>query len=722
MPCHSRAPLRARLRLFAVLATLAVAVPAFAASDADTVSMNHDPARYGIVVSATKSHKNALDVPNAVEVVTGRELRMKGAHTLADALIDVAGVETGGGSDNGSRLPNIGLWGLKEFDALLITVDGVPVGGPFNPSLAQIAVDDIDHIEIVKGPQGSMHGTAAFAGMVQVFTDRSREQKGSLTLGGGDFSQFRGAATLNHEKGDWHFSTRVSGHKDDGWQERTTNENARLRLSMSREKGDDVAGVDLTLLHDRGDFGSPLPIDGGVPLPGFTTDRNYAVRDGEIQHDVISLQSRKIAALPAHTVLHQTLGFAYDQQKFLRSFFPDPGAITTTTAVEAAGVLLEPKETSVFEDLHTVSNFQSHGDHEFVAGVSTTWGKTKAEGIGFDFDQDLDDPASIPNSSDVPVGDHRSFDDQRWFTGVYAHHAYTPVRAFTISGGGRFDHVREKLTAFGQEVGFPAVNTSDEQNTSAWSGDLGAVVRLVPEGTKGVEAVNLYGNWKSSFKPAAPNLSEAENATILDPERTHSIEGGVKVSALDGQVAFELGGFQMDFENMVVAIQDASSNPKLVNAGHERFKGWDAALALAPAAAPGLTIKGGYGWHDPRFVQFTFFTPDGTFRDVSGKLIELAPRLLWNAGASYTSPVGVGGWVAVRHQGIRALNRRNRFFDEPFSEVDAGVSYDAKRFRVNVTGRNLGDDRHYVGESEIGDSQFYVAPPRRITAELTLPF
>jgi iron complex outermembrane receptor protein len=277
-------------------------------------------------------------------------------------------------------------------------------------------------------------------------------------------------------------------------------------------------------------------------------------------------------------------------------------------------------------------------------------------------------------------------------------------------------------------VGFPASTTSDSRNSGEWSGDLAALARLVPEGMKGVEAVNLYGNWKSSFKPAAPNLTEAENATILDPERTHSFEGGLKARALDGQLALDVSGFQMDFHNLVVGILDASSNPALVNAGHERFKGWEVSLTAAPKPLPGLSLSGGYAWHDPRFVQFTFFTPGGTFRDVSGKLIELAPRLLWNMHAAY-APAGdlakrgwPGGWVAIRHQGERALTRRNTFFAGPFTEWDAGLSLELQRVSVNVTGRNLGDDRHFVGESEIGDSQFYVSPPRRITAEVTLPF
>src|SRR5713101_4022420 len=141
-----------------------------------------------VVVSATKVPEDPVEVSNAVSVVTGEEIRRRGARTLAEALQDVAGLDTGNGSDNGSRLPNIGLWGLKEFDALLITYDGVPVGGPFNPSLAQIPVEDLDRIEIVKGPQGTLYGVSAFAGMVQAFSRAGEQGKGYFTGGGGSFS------------------------------------------------------------------------------------------------------------------------------------------------------------------------------------------------------------------------------------------------------------------------------------------------------------------------------------------------------------------------------------------------------------------------------------------------------------------------------------------------------------------------------------------------------
>jgi outer membrane receptor protein involved in Fe transport len=101
-----------------------------------------------VVVSATKTPEDSIDIPSSTSVITGEERKKSGAKTVAEAIQDVAGIDTGNGSDEGGWLANIGMWGLKEFDALLITVNGVPAGGPFNPNLAEINIDDVDRIEI----------------------------------------------------------------------------------------------------------------------------------------------------------------------------------------------------------------------------------------------------------------------------------------------------------------------------------------------------------------------------------------------------------------------------------------------------------------------------------------------------------------------------------------------------------------------------------------------
>jgi outer membrane receptor for ferrienterochelin and colicin len=130
----------------------------------------------------------------------------------------------------------------------------------------------------------------------------------------------------------------------------------------------------------------------------------------------------------------------------------------------------------------------------------------------------------------------------------------------------------------------------------------------------------------------------------------------------------------------------------------------------------------GYAHHDARFVRFTFVTPDGELRNVSGKMLELVPRDLVNVKLLYAPAKGLGAFAATRYQGRRPLNRRNTFFTDGYTEWDAGLSFDLGSARVLVAGRNLGDDRHVVSESDIGDSQFYVSPPRRFTGEVTARF
>jgi iron complex outermembrane receptor protein len=708
---------------FVPAALLLSAAVARAAGDPDTVAMRHDPLKYQIVVSATKTTKDAADVPNGTAVVRGDELRRRGTRTLAEALQDVVGLDTGEGSDNGARLPNMGLWGLKEFDALLVTVDGVPLGGPFNPSLSQIPIEEIDRIEVVKGPQGTLYGVSAFAGMVQVFTRQDSGNQGHFQLGGGSYNETRGSGDvrLAVPRGG---TLRLSGllQKADGWQERTGSDIQRGTAALTRDFGDSQFGLSVSGYYDSQKWGTPMPVDAGLPVPGFELDHNYAVRGARLDHHATIANSSFKKPLGQDKKFENTLGFAYDRQTQIRSF-PDPGAASGDT-VPSAGVMLKPIETTLYEDARLVFPLELAGKHQWVAGAALTWGKTTADGMGFDFDQQLGDPNSIPEFSTIPVGDIRSFWDHRTFVGVYAHDEYAVHERVTLSGGIRYDATSEKLHAQAQEQvpGSPLEVADDSRSDSDWSGDVGALVRLLPQETKSLNAANLYANWKRGFKPAAPNLTEAEGAEILQPERSNSWEVGLKSRVFERQLAFDVSYFDMKFENMVVSNLDTLGNPVLENAGKERFKGAEVGLEYVPDWAKGTTLHLGYAHHDARFVEYTFVTPDGQLRDVAGKRLELVPADMVNAKLDYVHPGGAGLFGAVRWQGERPLTRRNTFWADAYTEYDAGVTYRRVGWAASIVGRNLGDDRHYTSESDLGDSMFYVAPPRRFEATVGYSF
>ena len=123
-----------------------------------------------------------------------------------------------------------------------------------------------------------------------------------------------------------------------------------------------------------------------------------------------------------------------------------------------------------------------------------------------------------------------------------------------MTGGARYDRVTEKLFEKGQEVGTPEANVSrDSRSEGSWSGGLSALARLVEDRPGALNEANFYVSAKTAFKPAAPNLTEAENAEILKPERTRSGEIGVKTRWLDRQLSFDVSVFHMIFKNLVVS-------------------------------------------------------------------------------------------------------------------------------------------------------------------------
>ena len=668
-----------------------------------------------MVVSASKTPEDTLDVAGSVEVVTGEQLRRTGARTLQDALQDLVGVEAAGGSDGGARFPNIAVWGLKEFDALLVTVDGVPAGGPFNPNLTQIPIEDIDHIEIAKGPQGTLYGVSAFAGMVQVFTRRGKNT--SVTLGLGSWNEKH--ASLAWEKHEGNAITHVAGSmfRDNGFQDGTASSVDRLSIGYGQKSREGSWDLTLGVLRDTAYWGSPLPVEGGAFVPGFEVDRNYAVGGARMDHRVYSLTSTITQKISPQVQVENTLGLARDEQIAVRSFIDGVNGNTAT----ANGTSLRPVQTTFFEDARVVA---TAGAHRLVTGIALTSGKTTADGTGFDLTLTTGANPVVPNVDSLPVGDTRSAEDKRTFWGFYANDTWTPWKWLALTFGARYDRTSETLSAVVNEVGGPGPEAgSDERTDGNWSGGVSALFRIVDKGGTGfLNVLHLYVAAKSNFKPAAPNILEAEATTILESERSRSGELGLKARLFGGNVSLDMSLFHMTLENVVVSTLGPDGLPMLVNAGEERFQGFEGQVTWAPPAWRGFSLGAGYAHHDATYVHFSFTDPDGNLVIADGNRLELTPRDAWNVRLAWAPKSGLGAWAVLRHQGERALDPENTVTVPSFYEWDAGVSWENDWLRLSFTGRNLGNNRRLVTESEIGDSQYYVAPPRRYVGEMTIRF
>jgi len=143
-----------------------------------------------VEVTTTRLPEDPQDVPSAVEVFNGDELRIRGYHDLRSALTFAIGVEVASGGDGGPASSVPDFWGLKELDAFLLVVDGVPWGGAFNPALTTLDLNDIERIEVVRGPAPVTYGATSFVGVIHILHKDTAAKEKSLTVRGGSYGTF----------------------------------------------------------------------------------------------------------------------------------------------------------------------------------------------------------------------------------------------------------------------------------------------------------------------------------------------------------------------------------------------------------------------------------------------------------------------------------------------------------------------------------------------------
>ena len=197
---------------------------------------------------------------------------------------------------------------------------------------------------------------------------------------------------------------------------------------------------------------------------------------------------------------------------------------------------------------------------------------------------------------------------------------------------------------------------------------------------------------------------------MLKPETSQSYEGGLKVRALDGRVDVEASAFRMDFDNLVVATV-VNNLPALTNSGKTRFKGVELASELRLPYS--TLVRATYSFHDGRFVDYVDDV-GGVATQVGGNRVEMSARHLGSAGFTFAPESGFTAYTTANYTGDRYLDKRNTALAKPFTTFDAGVGFRADRFEFRVDGRNLGNRRDPVSESEFGEGQYYRLGARTI--------
>jgi len=239
-----------------------------------------------VQVTATRVAEEAGDVPADITVISGAELRARGARDLRTALSLVSGVEAPPGGDTGPAGAVPSFLGLREFDAFLLVVDGVPWGGAFNPSIPTLDLDNVERVEVLKGAAPVMYGATSFVGVIQVIHYAAGVASDQASLGYGSFGSKRASiskalADGPHWRQSLHLDAEDRGYSDP--REVIRNGHLAYRAATELAGGEARLDADVALLRQKPS--SPV-VRQGVTLTALTgLDANFNPSDARIDEN-----------------------------------------------------------------------------------------------------------------------------------------------------------------------------------------------------------------------------------------------------------------------------------------------------------------------------------------------------------------------------------------------------------------------------------------------------
>lgn len=672
-----------------VICALAALLATAPRADADTLDV--------IVITATRIPEPADRVPAAISVVSGKELVARGATDMATALSLVPGVEAPPGGDAGPSSAVPSFWGLHEFDAFLLVVDGVPWGGAFNPSITTLSFNDVQRVEVLKGAAPVMYGATSFVGVVQAIHYPAGEAAEAVDLAYGSYGSERGSASLVLPQwGSWRQSLAVEGQNLGFADAREVVQDER---ALYRGEGDLGPGrlridADVTLVRDV----PPSPVIRlGSALNTLTPiNANFNPADAKIDQDQYHLAVGY--SLPTAWGAWDTLAsFAYSDISDIRAFLhPDLSGAADTQ-----------RQRRYIDDgyLDSHISYRMSGDTTLIAGADLLYGHGQQTTLNGNsgYTVPLDGTVLPPPTSAVVVNEIGTVNDRRLFAGQYAQLDWKPEDRWDVTAGVRINEAYEHKDASDLVLPPPQLATGSVSKTMIRPSEAaGASYRAWVEGK---DELVVYADYRNAFKPSAIDFGPDYTPDLLSPETARSYESGVKGALADARLTYQAELFLLDFYNLVVR----NSAGALVNAAGERLKGIEAEgryqlmsdLALAASAS----------YHDARFTQYQFF--DGVSSvDVGGNQLTLSPHILASAGLLYTPERGVNATAVVRYIGRRYLDEENTAGVGGYTALDANLGYAWGRFRVTLEGTNLTNQRPPVISSEFGSESFYLLPAR----------
>ncbi|MBU6251618.1 MAG: TonB-dependent receptor [Alphaproteobacteria bacterium] len=715
------AALLARTSCIASAFFAVTAVPAVAQETALAATASDDV----IVVTARRREENLLDVPVAITAISGDQLARTGA-------IDITSIA--------DQAPNVTLEASRATNSTLTAfIRGVGQQDPVSgfeqgvgiylddvylnrPQAAVLDIYDVERIEVLRGPQGTLYGRNTVGGAVKYVT-RRLDDTAHVNLRGtlGTYRQTDGIVSASTPIGDGtvriggslarlsrggfgkNLTTGRENYNKDIWAGRGTLEIhkdgffARVSGDYTRDRSNERGGHRLipSLQTNTPMLANVYDSQGGLVSPKQNV-KAWGVSlfmEGEL-NDMLKLRSitshRKddsaspidFDALPAADV--DVPGFYANKQTSQEvQLLIDAGRLNGLIgAYYLDASALTQFDVRLFTTLNGLTAYTS-------ADIGT---KTAA---GFaDFTYDLSDQLSLS------VGGRYTWDKR---TANILRQNYLGGGSPVFGGAGtafgapgtKFagDAVFKKFTPRASLTYKPSADQTAYISFSQGFKGGG----FDPRGA-GVNAPDLDKNG---------SLSDAEVSAFLSfkPEKVNSYEIGYKAAMLDRRLTLALAAFRMDYTDVQIPGSVActvSGLPSFCgvvsNAGKARMQGIEAEGRFRTG---GLTLSGSLGYIDAKYREYITNIASKPTDVAAYRKVQNTPAWTGNVQASYTAPAGDGALTTTLGMSWKSTTYQfeipNPYLDQPgYQLVDASLVYAApdKRWTIGLFGKNL-FDKHY---------------------------
>ncbi len=546
----------------------------------------------GLVITANRWAEPAWTVAAHATVIEGVELRRAGIEYVADALRHAPGVAVVRGGSFGA-VTSVFLRG-GESDYVQVLIDGVAVnepGGAFD--FGSLSTDNIERIEIIRGPASALYGSDAVGGIIQILTRRGAGPvTGTLSLRAGSYATRRWQGTLSGGTEDLSYAFSLGGNHTDGILE--YNNHHRRSTFTGRVQGRLGPRSDAALTIRYDDYRYHFPTDGS----GALVDRN-----AHTYGDALTLNLE--VGRRSTDAFETRLSFEVNESDRGSDDSPDG-----------------PADTLGFFGYTNLNDIRRVG-----GGARAIWrpadGTVLAAGYELElqsiraFSRSFSQYGSSSSSSENDRRNHAAYTQLSWQRGGLA-----------LNGGLR----AERNERYGSAATWKA--------GAAWQPPSGRTRLRAAAGT-GIKEPTFLETYASGFTRGNPDL---------EPELSTSFEAGVD-QELGGGAGLSLTGFSQSYRGLIqyTSSPPTQGGPNYHNVAKARSRGLEAKGVVD--AGPGrLTVT--YTWLDTEVIDAGFHEgPGAAF--VAGEPLLRRPKHTAGVSASVQVTRAVRFEAGMRHTGER---------------------------------------------------------------------